>query len=311
MYKRLLSVVGQLAAFAFVLFLAFVIAIVIIGVDSDTQALFVSRNTPLPHRGLFGSLGFLNQGLIQHLEAPGWKFNEWFPGSIPATCATQLVAHHKLSVTDITVDNVTYSDCSVPWILCRHKDSPNPITTIVENFGRVPVGMRQHVRHVMTMRNREKHLLAYHIKGSIVFMNGNDDRVDVIMHETGHALDFHGGFNESKRAFSISPKWKDAVAEDTMVPTRYAASNLQEDLAETTVLAVYDANVPGGLQGVLEEWERAPVQTQYTTLREQLGDKMKSGGRCTTRLIDSAVVPSKNAHKVVSWEEPEAYDIQD
>lgn len=60
-----------------------------------------------------------------------------------------------LNVSDIEVYDITYDDCIVPWVLCRHKDSPSPLKGLVHTFGQVPVRARQHVRHVNVMPNTD------------------------------------------------------------------------------------------------------------------------------------------------------------
>ena len=42
-----------------------------------------------------------------------------------------------------------------PWILCRHKDSPDPIQNMIDLFGRVPVHARQWVRHIINLPDRK------------------------------------------------------------------------------------------------------------------------------------------------------------
>lgn len=265
-------------------------------INLNTGSHGINRRDKLANPAISPSLGYLAENLTQHLDFPAWKIQEWDPGYIPAACAVQLAAHRNLSATDIEVYNVTYEDCSAPWIMCRHEESPSPIATIVESFGRVPVGLRQHVRHVMTVPDHSKTgWLAYQYKGSLIFMNSNDDKIEVVMHETGHAVDAYCGYNvPGHQNFSSTPEWEEAAKKDPKVATFHATSNLSEDLAETTVLAAYDVNVPGGIQGALEEWQ--DVHTQYTTVQKHLGDKLKSGGRCTMRLTDSAMVRVGETH---------------
>jgi hypothetical protein len=50
---------------------------------------------------------------------------------------------------DIQVFNVTYSDCGMPWVMCRHHSSEISQYQMVEMFGRLPVHMRQWVRLII------------------------------------------------------------------------------------------------------------------------------------------------------------------
>lgn len=53
-----------------------------------------------------------------------------------------------LSPYDMQVFNVTYTDCDEPWVFCRHREPPNSQLDLVRQFGRLPVKMRNYVRHV-------------------------------------------------------------------------------------------------------------------------------------------------------------------
>jgi hypothetical protein len=44
------------------------------------------------------------------------------------------------------VYNVHYEDCDTPWVICRHKDAPMSIEKMIDNFGRLPVRLRNLVR---------------------------------------------------------------------------------------------------------------------------------------------------------------------
>lgn len=100
-----------------------------------------------------------------------------------------------------------------PWILCRHKDSPEPITTVIDHFGRVPLCARQWVRHVISLPDRElppfslslslslnlpltissspanKFASAYNTAGNIAMFDVAAADLNVFVHETGHSLD--------------------------------------------------------------------------------------------------------------------------
>lgn len=91
---------------------------------------------------LSASLDYLHQGLVDHLPSPAGQYSKWQPGWIPQDCK------HMLHVKNLTADNIEvwtakYDDCDAPWIICRHKDSLNPLAEVLEHFGRIPVRSRQ------------------------------------------------------------------------------------------------------------------------------------------------------------------------
>jgi hypothetical protein len=64
---------------------------------------------------------------------------------LPARCKA-IADQNGLNPYDIDVYNVHYNDCNQAWVMCRHHQSPLTIETMAENFGRVPVRMRNFVR---------------------------------------------------------------------------------------------------------------------------------------------------------------------
>jgi hypothetical protein len=72
-----------------------------------------------------------------------WK--PWGAGWIPAAC-TDFANKHSLKPSDFIVFSVHYSDCSEPWVFCRHKDAAASEADMVDIFGRMPVHMRSYIR---------------------------------------------------------------------------------------------------------------------------------------------------------------------
>lgn len=129
---------------------------------------------------------------------------------------------------------------------------------------------------------------AYMASGTITMVN--KFCFSTMLHETGHSLDFHGAYSQYPTSlFSDSELWHSAVGNDSNVPDNYAGSNYMEDLAQSTVVATFDLNVPGGFRRFQNDWQF--VEHQYTMVQQQLGVMLAPGGFCTTRLTNSVVVP--------------------
>ena len=67
---------------------------------------------------------------------------------IPRSCKAA-AEKDNLSPYDIEVLDVWLGDCDTKWIMCRHNKADVSQVNFVERFGRLPVGMRDHVRHVV------------------------------------------------------------------------------------------------------------------------------------------------------------------
>lgn len=264
---------------------------------------------------------YLNDGLAAHLPPATAAYTKWKPGSLPAVCRTQIDAENqklsainadiqKLSANDVEVYNVLYDDCSVPWVICRHKHSPDAIPILISTFGRVPVRARQFVRHVMVMpRHMNLTSSGYYAKGTIVLYSRYDSHLISVLHETAHCLDFLGAYKDYPINFSTSQAWMDAVGKDSKVPSVYASGSFREDLAESTLVAVFDRNVPGEIMKVKKYWQS--IRSQYAIIQRQLGDKLMPGGTCSMRFIDSVAVRDNSTDAAKYDDDPVAYSVED
>lgn len=54
-------------------------------------------------------------------------------------CKKETIKANVTSLEKLETFTVYYDDCDHPWTICRHTDSSDLLTNIVENFGRVPV----------------------------------------------------------------------------------------------------------------------------------------------------------------------------
>ena len=201
--------------------------------------------------------------------------------------------------------------CSSPWILCRHKDSPAPLANMTDHFGRVPVRARQWVRHVVSLPDRKFHSSfstlkiptdnniaanseswAYNSNANIVMFDTIDGIVPRFIHETAHSLDLQGAYQRQDHVTESSAQnWIDNYNQDPNVPDAYSQTNMIEDVAQASVIAAFDINVPGGYGGI--EPKAANIFHQYATIitmQREAGNLLVPGGSCTRRLANSQPV---------------------
>ncbi|OAR01581.1 hypothetical protein LLEC1_00869 [Akanthomyces lecanii] len=242
-------------------------------------------NPQFPNNGL-GSLG---PGLMQHLRPAKRTWDKWGPGWIPEDCKN-LAKSNNLSPFDITPFNIHYEDCPDSWVFCRHKDSPLSETDMMDLFGRMPVKMRSYIRHIIALPGSRSAGSA----GDNIQMNG-DCEITVFVHETGHSLDSHAFDPKYGAPFSNSRVWLDNYGQDSAVCDGYAQSSQQENLAQETVVGLFDKVVPGGVGTVQPNWKA--IFHQYATVQGYLGDQILPGGTCSHRLANSRPVPMGDSKK--------------
>ncbi|KAI9874913.1 MAG: hypothetical protein M1830_009135 [Pleopsidium flavum] len=221
----------------------------------------------------------------------------WGPGWIPQDCK-QMTLDAKLNPADVETYTVHYDDCGDPWILCRHKDSPSPLTNLIDRFGRLPVQTREWVRHVIALPDSFGH--AYNQDGNIAMFNIIDD-LGVFVHESGHSLDLLGAYADSP--LSSSTKWINEYNQDSAVPDPYAQSNQVENVAQNTVVASFNENVAGGFATVEPDWgnifhQFATIITEAKNAGGLLNPEEKAA--CTHRLTNSAPVSQSSSSRIMA-----------
>lgn len=246
-----------------------------------------------------GGLGSLGPDLMSSLKVASHTTDDWDDSMLPKDCKN-LAQGAGFSPFDVSAFNIHFDDCKTqPWVFCRHKDSPLSKQDMTELFGRMPVRMRQFIRHIIALPGQRSAGSA----GDNIQMNG-DCEITVFIHETGHSLDSHAFDPKYGAPFSNGQAWTDAYNKDSAVTDDYAQSSQQENFAQETVVSVYDKNVPGGIEKIQPNAQA--IHNAYTTLESYIGDIIIPGGECTHRLENSPAVPKGNSArtKLVAKSEP-------
>ncbi|KAL9088206.1 MAG: hypothetical protein Q9165_006333 [Trypethelium subeluteriae] len=247
-------------------------------------------SAPLTKPTLVDSLNYLEQGLEDNLAQTAYTLSQWTNGQIPKDCF-DIANDEGQAPTDYEVYEVTYSDCGDPWLFCYHKNSEVTIDSMARQFSQLPIQMRQWDRHIITVPSTDGH--AYNSNGNIVFFRPVDDMTNVFVHETGHSLDLLGAYGSQ---LSSSDNWWDNYNQDPNVPDPYSQTNALEDVAQNTVVAVYNENVNGGYGGIEPKYENIFHQfaTIITVARDNgEGNSIITPGenqQCSHRLTNSQPV---------------------
>ncbi|KAL2871414.1 uncharacterized protein BJX67DRAFT_377189 [Aspergillus lucknowensis] len=247
-------------------------------------ALSPARAADLDKPALTSNLDYLLEGNVNNLPSNGGPYwGKWEAGLMPADCKS-IAEDQGLNPTDFEVWDIFFNDCQDGWSFCRHKDSADSFETLVDTFGRMPVRMRSWVRHILTIPGDN---WAFNSNGNIAFSGTTSSNLDVCLHETGHSLDLLGAYVEGG-ALSSSQEWLDAYNADSNVPDEYARSNQVENVAQNTVVAVYDKVNPGGFPGV--QSNAGAIANQYQLVESKAGDQIVPGGTCDRHLANSDTV---------------------
>ena len=153
--------------------------------------------------------------------------------------------------------------------------------------------------HLYKMKPR---LTLPHCTGSVTFVNPTTTMIAVIVHEVGHSLDLSGAYI-SKPMSSGDNFWNN-YDQDTNVPDNYAQTNMIENVAQNTVVAVYNENVHGKFASVEPNYNA--IFHQYATMITEARDAGEGNmiywqgktGTCKQRLAPSTPVAVSGMAKV-------------
>ncbi|KAL4786972.1 hypothetical protein BJX76DRAFT_319673 [Aspergillus varians] len=248
-----------------------------------TLAALSPAQAALDKPALTNDLDYLLEGNTNNLPQNGGPYwGKWDDDLIPADCKS-IAESEDLNPADFEVYDIFYDDCADGWSFCRHKNSSNDLEVLVNTFGRVPVRMRSWIRHILTIPGDN---WAFNSNGNIALSGTTSKNLDVILHETGHSLDLLHAYGSE--ALSSTDEWEEAYNKDSNVPDNYARTNQVENVAQNTVVAIYDQVVPGGFPGVQPDYTK--IQNQYTLLQDKAGNQILPGGTCDRHLENSDTV---------------------
>ncbi|KAI4270971.1 MAG: hypothetical protein LQ337_006347 [Flavoplaca oasis] len=241
------------------------------------------------------NLDNLKQGLVNNLKVTQSSREKFRAGWMPKVCK-DIANDEKRNPADFQIWKVKYNDCPEPWIMCYHRNSPSPLDALINTFGRLPVHTRDFVRHVVSIPSDGA--FAYNLDGTVVFFGTTLNNLPVHIHEAAHSLDLENAY--PLKPLSSSSKWLQAYDKDSAVPDPYAQSNQVENVAQNTVVATFDRNVPGGIEKVMKD--SGKIKNQYTTVLNQQkegGGLLVPGGKCRKRLPNSEAVPVGPSSRVM------------
>jgi hypothetical protein len=134
----------------------------------------------------------LDPGMRNVMRNTSYTISIWNNNLIPSDCKDLVEGQNfqgsPLSGADVEVFNVTYTDCDLPWVMCRHKDSPGDNDMMAQTFGQLPVRMRSYLRHMISIPGQRS---AFSTGQNTVLVDTAIDSITIYGHEVGHSLDGH------------------------------------------------------------------------------------------------------------------------
>ncbi|KAL5889699.1 hypothetical protein ACKVWC_004927 [Pyricularia oryzae] len=207
---------------------------------------------------------------------------EWLHHYLPKACHEAAVAN-DLSPMDFTAYDVLYDDCDNNWVVCRHKDAPATEENLIGNLGKVPVGMRSYVRHVIAYPARQHDAVASWRAPGDLHLHARPT-MQTLIHQVAHEMDY-AALPGQGAPFSESELWREAAGADGRRASAYAGLDWREHFAEAAVVAVFGQNFPREI--ATAQPAAVGIANQLYVWQRLLGEQIKMGGRCTRRRENS------------------------
>ncbi|KAI1104033.1 hypothetical protein F4804DRAFT_352504 [Jackrogersella minutella] len=241
----------------------------------------------------FDFAGDIEKGLAANLKFTPSRVVNWTDNKMPMDCV-KAAKEHNYGPEDFDVFEVHYNDCGQPWVMCRLRDAKVNATTMADVFGRMPLGMRQYVRHVIVIKQKDTGSAAAWNFGDTITLSEDCYLHYIFAHEISHSLDSHVEAphvtKPGQGGLSISLYWAQQFILDDATISEYARTQWSENLAETGIIALYNMVVPGGVFNL--KTDPRHVFHQFATYQTYYGDLITPGSKmkCNMRLPDSKVV---------------------
>ncbi|OAX79810.1 hypothetical protein ACJ72_05867 [Emergomyces africanus] len=221
--------------------------------------------------------------IIQWDKSDGYPQHCWnMSQTVSDTTDEVLCASDRLNVY-----NLTYSDCpgQEPWTVCHCSDSQQSVDTMVTKFGRLPAGLRSHVRHLFVVGH--KHI-------------GYSDSVNEwnFLLSVGDASDesyMTAASQIASREFVSSDTWKNAVSQDLCWPEPiYELDSPQYKVfASTGAVYLYDASGKSLLE---RGYDASCMKHGFQALGKYIGSDYRRSSKCHDRLPNSPIVHPDDAN---------------
>ncbi|KAJ7030246.1 hypothetical protein C8F04DRAFT_735008 [Mycena alexandri] len=153
------------------------------------------------------------------------------PIDLPATCSAY-VGPDQECTSEMMAVSVLFEDCGDAFVVCRCADAEMTMDTVLDRFGRVPVGLRRYAGTIVIAAGPTGPYAYTLTTGDTHFFG--DCAMDTWVHELTHAFDF-----ALPTLQSSAPEWNAALTADTCVPDTYSLTNHVEDFAQVGVMIIY------------------------------------------------------------------------
>ena len=239
-----------------------------------------------------------DSAFMRYLDTKKFELSEWTGDLMPAECQAY-IEHDGFNEADFTMYNVTYTDCSTPFVLCHSKNSGKTPSQIAVEISRIPITMRQSTSmflvygDMLTDRPEHTRHIAASCEHGLVVGRPEGFFITALVHEVAHSMDCTlvspdaepGSFGTD---FTSTSTWQDAVDKDGFAVSHYGTTSYVENYADAARLVLLDNIYPKGLKAFVGNHPNmTQIKNQLDVIKKSDGGKLydyNKDDKCDSKL---------------------------
>ncbi|KAH6993556.1 hypothetical protein EDB82DRAFT_536527 [Fusarium venenatum] len=222
----------------------------------------------------------VDDDLFEALPQTPHTLTKWPWGKLPKQCKV-LADQEGLNAYDMEVYDVLYEDCPQPWVICQHHKSPNPVKDMADNFGRLPIGLRNYIRIQFAapmLKNTMIGACTTYPRGDVIYYGNTTERLQDWVHEAIHGVDYYLGHKKYGKMFSDTDLFINEFNKDDFVSDDYAKLSYREAFAQMGVLATIEKFLPGRMASFQSNWNI--LSHQFAAVSTFLNETLSLDSTC-------------------------------
>ncbi|KAK4163972.1 hypothetical protein QBC43DRAFT_334790 [Cladorrhinum sp. PSN259] len=204
-----------------------------------------------------------------YLPAHTYTLSQWTNGKMPSMCYS-VINNYNFRPADFVVYNVTFSDCSTPWVICRSTFAGPTIQQVADAAN----------AYLVFPESWDRAIESWWEDG-LIAGKGSYYSAGALVHEHGHAVDGYLLFPAIPGVYSGTSAWLAAVAADGYSATAYGTTSHAENFAEIGRVVIIQNTYPGGINAMFPNHPNiSRIANQVAKFQQVAGSYYQTGTTC-------------------------------
>ncbi|KAK5653476.1 hypothetical protein OQA88_8962 [Cercophora sp. LCS_1] len=220
-----------------------------------------------------------NNAYITYLPAHTYNLSQWTNQKMPQMCYSTINLY-GYTPSAFVVYNVTYSDCTSPWVICRSTTASKSINEIADEISKMPASMRQAASTYLVFPESLPRAIESWSEDGLIAGKSSYYFPTSLVHEHGHAVD-GAILVPGPGSYSDTSTWRNTVTLDNFAATAYGTSSHAENFADIGRVVLIQNIYPGGIAGLFPNHPNlTQIANQVALFQSVAGGYYQTGGSC-------------------------------